>query len=253
MRSIPSLFGNFRTALCVIAVADTRRVLVTEVIETDLTIPHRRLSDVWKHAVPERTAYVRFIKPALDWVTALVVFVLTLPVLLTVVVAVYAEFGRPIFFRQPRVGRGGRVFKVNKFRTMDADRRGQGAVPFVGGDRRQTHKSENDPRIRPVGRFLRKWSLDELPQLTNVLAGDMSLVGPRPEMVQIVDRYEDWQHARHQVKPGITGLWQVSARDVPMHEATHIDLEYVSRLSLRQDLKILAGTLPAAFGDGKGF
>jgi lipopolysaccharide/colanic/teichoic acid biosynthesis glycosyltransferase len=136
---------------------------------------------------------------------------------------------------------------------MEADRRGLGGGAFRGRDRRSTHKSEHDPRIRPVGRFLRKWSLDELPQLTNVLTGHMSLVGPRPEMVQIVERYEGWQHARHRVKPGITGLWQVSAREVPMHEATHIDLEYVERLSFLEDLRILAGTLPAALGDRKGF
>ncbi len=235
--------------------AYTRRVLVTEVIPADLSIPQRRTNDravLSRHAAP-LGVYARYVKPALDRVTAFVLFVLTLPILMAVVVAVYAEFGRPIFFRQPRVGRGGRVFKVNKFRTMDADRRTSRPEPLRAADRRRSHKSESDPRIRPVGRFLRRWSLDELPQLTNVLAGHMSLVGPRPEMVQIVERYDEWQHARHQVKPGITGLWQVSARDVPMHEATHIDLEYVSRLSLREDLRILAGTLPAALGDGKGF
>jgi len=177
----------------------------------------------------------------------------TLPILVAVAVAVYAEFGRPILFRRPRVGRGGHVFKVNKFRAMDSDRRGRADESFRGADGRRIHKSENDPRIRPVGRFLRKWSLDERPQLTNVLAGDLSLVGPRPEMVQVVERYEGWQHARHQAKPGITGRWQVSAREIPMHEATHIDLQYVDRLSLREDLTILAATLPTALGDRKGF
>ena len=230
--------------------------MVTEapVLETDVSITQRRLVDAPPpvHGAALKGAYCRVAKPVLDFMAALVLFVVTLPILLAVAVAVYAEFGRPIFFRQPRVGRDGRVFRVNKFRTMDFDRRST-ATGFRGAERRRTHKSEDDPRIRPVGRFLRKWSLDELPQLTNVLAGHMSLVGPRPEMVQIVDNYEDWQHARHQVKPGITGLWQVSARDVPMHEATHVDLEYVSRLSLREDLRILAGTLPAALGDGKGF
>ncbi|MCP4250749.1 MAG: sugar transferase, partial [bacterium] len=176
-----------------------------------------------------------------------------LPSFVAVAIAVYVEFGRPIFFRQPRVGRGGSVFTINKFRTMELDRRGESSGPFRGADRRRIHKSEDDPRIRPVGRFLRKWSLDELPQLTNVLAADMSLVGPRPEMVQVVAHYEGWQHARHEVKPGITGLWQVSARGVPMHEATHIDLTYIARVSLREDLRILAGTLPAAFGEHRGF
>lgn len=237
--------------------AYTRRVLVTEAhaIDTDLSTPQRRASDVGlsTSVAPERAVYARYFKPILDWVAAFIMLAVALPILIAVAVAVYAEFGRPIFFRQPRVGRDGHVFKVNKFRTMDSDRRGQASNLLRGADRRRTHKSEDDPRIRPVGRFLRKWSLDELPQLTNVLAGDMSLVGPRPEMVQVVERYESWQHARHEVKPGVTGRWQVSARAIPMHEATHIDLEYVDRLSLREDLKILAATLPAALGDRKGF
>ena len=237
--------------------AYTRRVLVTEAhaIDTDLSIPQRRAGDVARPTfiAPERAVYARYFKPVIDWVAAFIMLAVTLPILAAVAVAVYAEFGRPIFFRQPRVGRDGHVFKVNKFRTMDSDRRGQAGDSFRAADRRLAHKSEDDPRIRPVGRFLRKWSLDELPQLTNVLAGDMSLVGPRPEMVQVVERYESWQHARHQVKPGITGLWQVSAREIPMHEATHIDLEYVDRLSLREDLKILGATLPAALGERKGF
>lgn len=198
-------------------------------------------------------AYTRFVKPALDRIGAGILLVLTLPILLAVLAVVFVELGRPIFFRQPRVGQHGRVFKVNKFRTMDSDRRSGEFGPFSGSERRRTHKSEDDPRLGPVGRFLRKWSLDELPQLWNVLVGDMSLVGPRPELVHIVERYEDWQHARHQVKPGITGLWQVSARGVPLHEATDLDLRYIQQLSLTTDLKILAGTLPAAVGDHKGY
>jgi lipopolysaccharide/colanic/teichoic acid biosynthesis glycosyltransferase len=222
--------------------------LVTEVIETDLTIPHRRLSDVWKHAVPERTAYVRFIKPALDRTVALVVFVLTLPILLAVVIAVYAEFGRPIFFRQPRVGREGRVFRVNKFRTMDADRRGQNAAPFVGGDRRQTHKSENDPRIRPVGRFLRRWSLDELPQLTNVLAGDMSLVGPRPERPVFIERFREeipGYMLRLRIKAGLTGWAQVHGLrgDTSIEDRVRFDVWYVEHWSPWLDVWILLLTV----------
>ena len=223
-------------------------------IEAEFSIPQRRASDVPPSvAGREATAYSRYFKPAFDWVVAIIVLASTLPILVAVAVAVYAEFGRPIFYRQPRVGRHGRVFTVNKFRTMDQDRRGQRSDGVLTGDRRRTHKSEDDPRIRPVGRFLRKWSLDELPQLANVLTGEMSLVGPRPEVVSVVERYEDWQHARHQVKPGITGLWQVTAREVPMRDAIHIDLEYVSRLSPGEDLKILAATLPAVLGQRKGF
>ena len=197
--------------------------------------------------------YERFVKGAIDRLFGLVLLLLTLPVVIPVMIAVFIDLGLPIFLRQERVGRDGKVFKVVKFRSMEPDRRAPRTPSFVGSDRRVNHKSEDDPRLTPVGRFIRKWSLDELPQLWNVVAGQMSLVGPRPEMVQIVDRYEPWQHARHQVKPGVTGLWQVSARgEVPMHEATHIDLEYVGSISFWTDIRILARTIPVALGSRTG-
>lgn len=202
----------------------------------------------------KRGPYERFYKPVLDRFIGLVLTVITLPIVVAVAVAVFIDLGFPILLRQERVGRDGRVIRIYKFRSMEPDRRGAAGNPFVGKDRRVTHKSENDPRLTAVGRFIRKWSLDELPQLWNVLLGNMSLVGPRPEMVQIVDRYEPWQHARHQVKPGVTGLWQISARgDLPMHEATHIDLQYVERVTFMQDVRILIRTIPAALGDRTGF
>jgi lipopolysaccharide/colanic/teichoic acid biosynthesis glycosyltransferase len=135
---------------------------------------------------------------------------------------------------------------------MNHDRR-NGSQPYVP-DRRKTHKHEQDPRLTALGRFLRKWSLDELPQLWNVVRGDMSLIGPRPELVSIVERYDTWQHARHRVKPGLTGLWQVTARgDGLMHEHTHIDLAYAARVSLRGDFKILLLTIPALLGRRTGY
>jgi lipopolysaccharide/colanic/teichoic acid biosynthesis glycosyltransferase len=134
---------------------------------------------------------------------------------------------------------------VLKFRTMRPDRRGQ-RTPVIE-DRRHTHKSERDPRHTAVGRRLRKWSLDELPQVWNVLRGDMSLVGPRPELVEVVEHYAPWQRQRHLVRPGITGLWQVSKRgEGLMHLYTDVDLEYVATLSFRRDLGILLRTIPAA-------
>lgn len=201
----------------------------------------------------QRGMYERVFKGFIDRVVGLLLAILTLPVVIPVAIAVFIDLGLPIFLRQERVGLNGKVFKVLKFRSMEPDRRATEPRSFVGRDRRTNHKSEDDPRLTPVGRFIRKWSLDELPQLWNVVLGQMSLVGPRPEMVQIVDRYEPWQHARHQVKPGVTGLWQISARgEVPMHEATHIDLEYVDTISLATDLRILAKTLPAALGSRTG-
>lgn len=202
----------------------------------------------------KRGLYERFLKGFVDRMVGLILAILTLPIAIPVVIAVFIDLGLPILLKQERVGKNGKVFKVLKFRSMEPDRRAVLVPSFVGSDRRVNHKSEEDPRLTPVGRFIRKWSLDELPQLWNVVFGQMSLVGPRPEMVQIVERYEPWQHARHQVKPGVTGLWQISARgEVPMHEATHIDLEYVDKISLGTDLRILARTLPAAFGSRTGY
>jgi lipopolysaccharide/colanic/teichoic acid biosynthesis glycosyltransferase len=116
-------------------------------------------------------------------------------------------------------------------------------TPWDGVDRRLTHKTVHDPRHTRVGRFIRKWSLDELPQLLNVLKGDMSLVGPRPELVQVARRYDLLDHPRHLVRPGITGLWQVSkSRGSLLHENVHIDLDYVRKVTFVGDCKILLRT-----------
>lgn len=201
----------------------------------------------------ERSIYERFVKPVVDVLGTLALLVLVLPLLLGCAIAVLVTMGRPVFLLQNRVGQGGRVFRMVKFRTMQADRRIEQA-PFDGPDRRKIHKSADDPRITPVGRFLRKWSLDELPQLANVLLGDMSLVGPRPEMLDIVASYEPWQHRRHAVKPGITGPWQVSERGEKMlHECTDLDIEYLDRISMTTDAKLLLMTPLAALGVRRGY
>jgi lipopolysaccharide/colanic/teichoic acid biosynthesis glycosyltransferase len=198
------------------------------------------------------TLYQRRGKPVLDRTVGLVLLLLALPFLIVVSLFVRVSLGPGIVFRQERVGLGGRTFEIIKFRTLQHSRRRE-ARQFVGPDRRRTHKHPEDPRLTRTGRILRRFSLDELPQLINVVKGDMSLVGPRPELVSIVDSYEPWQHRRHDVKPGLTGLWQVSAREQPMHEATDVDLEYVESVSFLNDMKILLLTLPAALGSKKGF
>lgn len=191
--------------------------------------------------------YERYFKRTLDVIASSVLIVLFAPVMLLCALAVGLSLGRPIILRQPRVGLAGRVFEVYKFRTMEPDRR-KLQIAFDGEERRVNHKSPSDPRLTPTGAFLRKWSLDELPQLVNVLRGEMSLVGPRPEMVAIVARYEQWQHRRHSARPGLTGLWQISERgDRAMHEATDVDLEYLDKVSLWSDLRILALTPTVAF------
>lgn len=116
--------------------------------------------------------------------------------------------------------------------------------------RRRTHKTPDDPRHTGLGRFLRAYSFDELPQLVNVLRGELSLVGPRPELPEVVASYEPWQHARHEVKPGLTGLWQTTDRGSgePMHLHVDRDLEYIERISVRTDLAILLVTVPVLLG-----
>ena len=192
---------------------------------------------------PADSAYVRLCKPVMDRVAAGVLLVITLPLILMVAVVVQISLGRPVLYRQRRVGQGGEVFRVWKFRTMLPDRR---VVEHpVEVERRVCHKREDDPRHTRVGTVLRRWRLDELPQLVNILTGTMSLVGPRPELVEVVSRYQPWQHRRHAVKPGLTGLWQVSTPTFSglMHENTHIDLDYVDRIGLRTDVRILLRTV----------
>ena len=174
-------------------------------------------------------------KRILDLVFACLGVVLATPIMLLVAVLVRLTMGSPILFSQVRTGKHGALFKLVKFRTM------------ADGD------GPDDDRLSSVGRFIRSTSLDELPELWNILRGDMSLVGPRPELLHVVARYEQWQHRRHEVKPGITGLWQVSERgEKPMHEATDIDLEYVDSVSLKCDLRVLLLTVPAALGSQQG-
>lgn len=197
------------------------------------------------------TAYTSFVKPAFDRVAALLGLAVAAIPMAVVGGVVAITMGRPILFRQRRIGRDGVPFDVLKFRTMKPDRRGQ---PLdVIHDRRRTHKSHRDPRHTSVGQLLRRYSLDELPQLVNVVRGEMSIVGPRPELEAVVARYQPGLEQRHQVKPGLTGLWQVSARGHgPMHENGEWDVEYVQRVSLRTDFEILLKTPAAMFGDNAG-
>ena len=197
--------------------------------------------------------YARFVKPALDRAAAPIIGIVVLPACFAIALAIRLTMGKNVLFRQWRTGRDGKPFQILKFRTMNQDRRAC-LEPVEIPDRRKTHKHPADPRLTRVGRFLRKWSLDELPQLWNVIRGDISLIGPRPELVELVQRYEPWQHARHAVRPGMTGLWQVAERgDKPMHECVDIDLEYVEHVSPWLDLRIAVATPVAMLGKRRGF
>jgi lipopolysaccharide/colanic/teichoic acid biosynthesis glycosyltransferase len=200
-----------------------------------------------------RIVYAAVIKRALDVVGAACLLVALAPVLFCIAAAIRMSGAGPAMYRQQRIGRFGVPFTVYKFRTMIDDRR-KTDLPFVGTDRRQRHKSEADPRVTRVGALLRRTSLDELPQLINILRGEMSFIGPRPELPRIVARYQPWQHQRHLVRPGMSGWWQIHGRsDRPMHENTELDIYYVERLSLRLDLHIFVRTFKALFSRNGAF
>jgi exopolysaccharide biosynthesis polyprenyl glycosylphosphotransferase len=196
---------------------------------------------------PRLTGARRVIKDVVDVTLAGLLLLLLAPVLAMLAVLIRAESPGPAFFRQVRVGKDGRRFRIVKFRTMaaDAERR----LPELragGGPTGVLFKMRDDPRISRVGRFLRRYSLDELPQLINVLRGQMSLVGPRPPLPSEVDAYPSDMRRRLAVKPGLTGLWQVSGRaDLPWEEAIRLDLRYVENWSLSLDLVILMRTVSA--------
>jgi len=184
-------------------------------------------------AVSRPGFFASLLKRTLDLCVALVVLLLTLPLWVLAAILIKRASPGPVFFTQTRVGRDGRPFKMYKFRTMHQHLSGNEPTP----------RSHDDPRITNIGRWLRRFSMDELPQFLNVLAGDMSVVGPRPEMQFIVDKYNTLERERLRVKPGITGLWQISyARQLAIHENLDYDLYYIEHQSLLLDLVIISLT-----------
>jgi lipopolysaccharide/colanic/teichoic acid biosynthesis glycosyltransferase len=197
-------------------------------------------------------------KRVLDITLATVLLVLFAPVLLVAAVLVRVTSRGPVLFRQTRVGRAGETFRMLKFRTM-RDGCDEGAhrdyVRQLLAEEAEAHqglyKLVDDPRITRVGAGLRRLSIDELPQLINVLKGDMTLVGPRPALPFEAELFPDWANPRYLVAPGLTGLWQVSGRNrLTMLRGLELDVEYVERRSLVIDLLILLRTVPAVLGRG---
>jgi exopolysaccharide biosynthesis polyprenyl glycosylphosphotransferase len=188
----------------------------------------------------------RSIKRAMDLVVSGLTLVIFAPLLVAIAVAIVAEDGRPVIFRQERVGRHGRTFMVAKFRTMRVAERDEVERSRPIEEVVEAVKRAGATRVTRVGDFLRRTSLDELPQLWNVLVGEMSLVGPRPLRPFEVDALERWQMRRQDVRPGVTGLWQVLGRsDVQWGERMQLDYSYVRHWSVLADLRILLRTVPA--------
>jgi undecaprenyl phosphate N,N'-diacetylbacillosamine 1-phosphate transferase len=179
--------------------------------------------------------YTNYVKVTLDLIMALFLLIITFPILLIVSLVIKFTSKGPVIFSQPRIGKFGEEFKIYKFRTMYTHFPNQGKSP----------NSSSDPRITKVGVLLRKTSLDELPQLINIIKGQMSFVGPRPEQKMIVDQYyTDFERQRFAVKPGITGIWQLSMdRTKPIHENLHHDFKYINNISFIEDIKIILKTI----------
>jgi lipopolysaccharide/colanic/teichoic acid biosynthesis glycosyltransferase len=203
--------------------------------------------DVLPFGLPQRSRRYEVCKRALDVAGSALLLAASLPILLIAGLAIRLESGGPVFFGQLRCGQGGRRFRMWKLRTMthDAEARKRALLHLNEMDG-PVFKIRRDPRVTRVGCVLRRYSVDEIPQLWNVLRGEMSLVGPRPPLPEEVIQYSPSERRRLAVRPGLTGLWQVSGRnELCFDEWMRLDLEYVRRASLALDLRILARTIPA--------
>lgn len=205
-------------------------------------------------STPKLTGGKRLAKRLFDLLGSGFLIVTLSPVLLCIAVSVRVSSPGPVFYHQERIGIGGETFRMTKFRSMriNADSELSALLQSQGADAKPLFKVTNDPRITSVGKFLRKYSLDELPQLFNVFSGSMSLVGPRPQREGEVALYDDAAHRRLYVRPGMSGLWQVSGRsNLSWEEAIQLDLYYVENWSLTQDIMILLKTFKVvAVGEG---
>ncbi len=206
-----------------------------------------------------------FAKRALDVLLSGLALLVLSPALAVIALLVRRSSPGPIFFVQERIGKNGIPFKFYKFRTMvhnsdDAIHR-QFAAMFINGgsdtekkDSGKVFKMTNDPRVTAIGRWLRKTSLDELPQLWNILKGEMTIVGPRPPIAYELDHYLPWHHERLRVTPGLTGLWQVSGRsNVPFEEMVRLDIHYINSWTILEDVRIILKTIPVVLRGSGGY
>lgn len=208
------------------------------------------LLDVRAPAISDKQ---RLVKRLFDLVVSSCIIVMTLPLMIVIAALIKLESPGPIFFRQKRVGENTQQFEMIKFRTMVQNAEAINAsVITKDADGNILHKHREDPRVTRIGRFLRRFSIDELPQIFNVFLGKMSIVGPRPEMPFLVEKYKSWQFVRFTIPQGMTGWWQVTGRsDKPMHLNTQDDLYYIRNYSLWLDIKIITKTFSTVIS-GRG-
>ncbi len=252
-----------------IALPADRREQIANVIQRGFTrrVEVRFLPDVGALPLPKRveirhlgarpvigfasSARITIVKRIVDLTLGSLALVVLLPVLAAIAIAIKRGSRGPVLYRQVRVGKHGQRFRMYKFRSMC-----NGAEAMIDDLRAHNEavgplfKIRHDPRVTPVGAFLRRYSLDELPQIINVLRGEMSLVGPRPPLPEEVHNYEEWQLGRLRAVPGMTGLWQVSGRSqVPFHDMVRLDLHYIRNWSVGLDFQILLRTIPAVLSN----
>ncbi|MDD2331483.1 MAG: sugar transferase [Candidatus Cloacimonetes bacterium] len=205
---------------------------------------------VWEWTV----GLAKFLKAFLDVFISLVLLIVFFPLFIITGLIIYLSDPGPVFYVAPRVGLNGKPFGFIKFRSMfvNADKMKDNLIEMNESADGVIFKMKNDPRVTRIGRFIRRFSIDELPQLINVLKGDMSLVGPRPPLPREVMEYTLDDRKRLHVKPGITCLWQIKGRsEIPFHEQVELDMQYISSQSVWKDILILLKTIPAVIS-GKG-
>lgn len=223
-------------------------------LETDIHAEHEvSVQDKIKSKLPadspvscKRTAY-RFIKRTFDIVFSAISIVLLFPFMCVVALLIKADSDGPVLFRQTRVGKNGKLFTIYKFRSMCIDAEKQlGSLKKKNEKDGPIFKIEDDPRITKIGRVLRRTSIDELPQLFNILHGDMAFVGPRPPLPSEVLQYNDYQMQRVTIKPGLTCYWQVQGRsNIGFDEWVRLDIKYIQECGILTDIKILLRTVSA--------
>jgi exopolysaccharide biosynthesis polyprenyl glycosylphosphotransferase len=212
------------------------------------------VSDGYVHYVSVRHKPVQLaIKRVIDILASATALLLLSPLMIVVALIVKFTSRGPILFKQLRVGRNARPFNMLKFRSMIANAEELKAKLMQQNEQSgPVFKMSRDPRITPIGRFIRKYSIDELPQLINVLRGEMSLVGPRPPVPSEVAKYEAWQRRRLSVRPGLTCVWQVSGRNqISFEEWMYLDMQYIDHWSLAQDVQLILKTVPVVL-TGRG-